>query len=274
MAHQGVGEGRLARSVRSHDRVDLAGAHDEVDPLEDLPLVVGGGRDAEVADDEIGVGGHGGQGSWGVAPVVRRRAVRRSTRLGRGLWVGEGDALRDELGEGHPLERAADRVADADPEQVDRAARGPVAGELVAGMVVLGRTDHRGDGALERAQDVGHGDRGRWPGQFVAAAGAPGRDDESGVAQAHHELLEVRSRELLFGGDLGQAGRPGAVVASELDHQPDAVLALRREGDGAAAVELGSCAQDGVLEFRLILSGLSLPNPASWVNADATAAVP
>ena len=37
-----------------------------------------------------------------------------------------------------------------------------------------------------------------------------------------------------------QARRAGAVVPSELDHQPDAVLALGRERDGARAVEGGA----------------------------------
>ncbi len=63
MAHQGVGEGRLARAVRAHDRVDLALADGQVDPLEDLVIGGGDGRDAKAADDELlvvgGVGRHG-----------------------------------------------------------------------------------------------------------------------------------------------------------------------------------------------------------------------
>ena len=81
-------------------------------------------------------------------------------------------------------------------------------------------------------------------GELVAAVGAAGADDEAGVAEAHDELLEVRPREVLLGGDLGQAGRPGPVVPGELDHEPDAVLALRAEGDGAGAVE-GGTGRDG-----------------------------
>ncbi len=38
VAHQGVGEGGLATAVRPHDRVDFAGAHGEVQPLDDLPV--------------------------------------------------------------------------------------------------------------------------------------------------------------------------------------------------------------------------------------------
>ena len=47
VAHQGVGEGRLARAVGAHDRVDLALADGQVDPLEDL--VVGRRRSARRA---------------------------------------------------------------------------------------------------------------------------------------------------------------------------------------------------------------------------------
>ena len=53
VAHQRVGEGRLARAVGAHDRVDLALADGQVDPLEDLVLGCGDGRDAEAADDEL-----------------------------------------------------------------------------------------------------------------------------------------------------------------------------------------------------------------------------
>src|SRR6185436_17994152 len=42
--------------------------------------------------------------------------------------------------------------------------------------------------------------------------------------------------EVFLGGDLGKAGWAAAHVPAELDHQPDAVLTLRGEGDRAAAV--------------------------------------
>ena len=35
--HDHVGQGRLPGAVRAHDGVDLAAAHDQIDPLEDLP---------------------------------------------------------------------------------------------------------------------------------------------------------------------------------------------------------------------------------------------
>ena len=76
-------------------------------------------------------------------------------------------------------------------------------------------------------------------GQLVAAVGAAGRDDEAGVTEDERELLEVGARHVLGGGDLGEAGRPGAEMPPELDHQPNAVLALRGERDGARPVERG-----------------------------------
>ena len=42
-------------------------------------------------------------------------------------------------------------------------------------------------------------------GQLVAAVGAAGADDEARLAQADDELLEVGAREVLLGGDLGEA---------------------------------------------------------------------
>ena len=41
--------------------------------------------------------------------------------------------------------------------------------------------------------------------ELVAAVRAAGADDEAGLAQADDELLEVGAREVLLGGDLGQA---------------------------------------------------------------------
>ena len=57
VAHQRVRERGLARAVGAHDRVDLALADGEVDPLEDLAVGLGGRRDAEAADDELAIGG-------------------------------------------------------------------------------------------------------------------------------------------------------------------------------------------------------------------------
>ena len=69
--------------------------------------------------------------------------------------------------------------------------------------------------------------------------GAAGARDEIGVAQADDQLLQVGPGEILFGGNLRQRRRPGPEMTAELDHQADAVLALRAERDGAAAMEGG-----------------------------------
>ena len=49
--------------------------------------------------------------------------------------------------------------------------------------------------------------------QLVAAVGAAGADDEAGLAEADDELLQVGARQVLLGGDLGERGRAGPVVA-------------------------------------------------------------
>ena len=117
--------------------------------------------------------------------------------------------------------------------------------QIEAVLGIVGRADHRGDRALEGAEDLAHPDVAGRAGQLVAAMGAAGAGDEAGVAEAHHELLEVGPREVLVGGDLGEARRPGPEPPAELDHQPDAVLALRAEGDGAGAVERRAMAWRG-----------------------------
>jgi hypothetical protein len=50
MSHQRVGERRLSRAVRAHDRVDLVLVHSEVDALDDLRSVLE--RDVQIVDLE------------------------------------------------------------------------------------------------------------------------------------------------------------------------------------------------------------------------------
>ena len=196
VAHQRVGERRLARAVGAHDRVDLARADLEVDALEDLALGRGDGRDAEAADDEA------------VAVGARLRRLRRRSvsvtmvvsapsRVGWSVGVAVRgwtaiDARRDEVGEGHALERAGDGVPDAHPEQVHRAGRGALA--QVVG-VVLGRADHRCERPFEGAEDLAHRDRGR------AAERARSRRAHRG-SRRRAPRREARTR--------AARGRPGA----------------------------------------------------------------
>ena len=119
VAHQRVGEGRLARAVGAHDRVDLALADGQVDPLEDLVLGVGDRRDAQAADDQLLVG-------------VGRSRVGQGSLQG-GLDGGRASRSGHEVGEGHRVEGAGDRVADADPQDVDGAARRAIAQAACSG---------------------------------------------------------------------------------------------------------------------------------------------
>ena len=202
------------------------------------------GRDAEVADDEV-VGrcglGWPARGSSARSVSVRRRGVRGSGGAGgrRVATSGAAGGTRS----ARVIESSAPLMASLTRTQSRLTVQRAVRSQAAAWRRVLAGADHRGDRALERAQDVAHPDVLGRPRELIAAVGAAGAETPAGVAEAHDELLEIGARQLLLGGDLGQAGRPGAVVARELDHQPDAVLALRREGDGAAAVELGPGAQ-------------------------------
>ena len=89
-------------------------------------------------------------------------------------WRWEGgwdrrDALRARGRPGSCQSRPpADRVTDADPQEVHGAAGGPIAGRL-AGSGIVGGADHRGDRAFERAEDVDHPDLLRRASQLVAA---------------------------------------------------------------------------------------------------------
>ena len=224
VAHQRIGERRLARAVGAHDRVDLAlgrrsgrcpgGSRGRAWPTGATrrPRMTRCCRSA-VVWSVTGVV----RAPWGVVEWGRRRAAgARSARV-------------------IEFEGRGDRVADADPQQVDGAA------------VTNGRRSWRvrdrrvaqnigaiGPSSARRTSLIADGLGGT--GELIAAMGAAGADDEAGFAQVDDELLEVGARQVLLGGDPGQAGRAGAVVAGELDHQPHAVLALRREGDGAGAV--------------------------------------
>jgi hypothetical protein len=119
---------------------------------------------------------------------------------------------------------------------------------------VVRGADHRGERALKSAEHLAHPDVLGRASQLIAAVGAARARDQPGIAEAHHELLEVGARELLLGGDLGEARRTLAVMPTELDHQPDAVLALRAEGDGAGAVEGGTGRGGGRMRQGRILN--------------------
>src|SRR5215831_3455017 len=105
----------------------------------------------------------------------------RSALLGGGGWD-QIDAGRHEIRERHRVERAGDGVADTDPEDVDGAARGAVADDRV--LRVVRSADHRRDRPFEGTKDLSHGDGLGRPRKLVAAMGAAGAGDETGLPEA------------------------------------------------------------------------------------------
>ena len=85
VAHQRVGEGRLARAVGAHDRVDLALADGQVDPLEDLVLglAMGATRRPRMMSCWSVRSVTGGQAPWTVCRLDGARAIRGGTRSAR-----------------------------------------------------------------------------------------------------------------------------------------------------------------------------------------------
>ena len=196
VAHQRVGEGRLARAVRAHDRVDLALADGQVDPLEDLVVGVGDGRDAQAADDEVLVGAVGLVGHGSVrAPGVRGR--RRGCDGDRGRVGGTRSARVIESRA--PATASRTRTHRTLTVQRDeRSHRIACSGSSLA--QIIGAI---GPSSARRTSPIGIVSGGR--GELVAAMRAAGARHEAGLAQADDELLEVGPREVLLGGDLGEA---------------------------------------------------------------------
>jgi DNA-binding GntR family transcriptional regulator len=81
--------------------------------------------------------------------------------------------------------------------------------------------------------------------------GTSRRDDEPGVTEAHDQLLEIRTGKVFFRRDPSERRRALAEVPPELNHQPDAIFALCRERDGAAAVE---CRAGGRVSQEIVLN--------------------
>src|SRR4051795_13218321 len=167
-------------------------------------------------------------------PLRISRSSTRTWRL-RISRSANGSHLRGyEFGKGRVLQRAHDREAHAGPEQLGRA---PVPGlglpradDLAVG--VGGDALDRGDGALERLDDLGHRDLVGGAGEQVAAARAAPALHHPRLAQARDEVLEVRERKPVSLGDLGQRNRAVARPAGQLDEDADAVLGFGGEHHG------------------------------------------
>ena len=189
VAHEGVGERRLARAVRAHQGVGLALLHDEVHAVEDLALL---GADVQVLDLQghavtVSVCFRVRAGLARSASVIsfRVRTMDPCTRVQSSL-VGQGSW----------------------PSWPSRTQTSVAVG---VGADALDRRDV----ALERAHDLGHGDALGVARERVAAVGAAARLDELGLAQALHEVLEVRERQALGVGDRAERDRacPASLLA-------------------------------------------------------------
>ena len=254
VAHQRVGEGRLARPVAAHDRVDLALANGEVDAAQDLALAVRDRHHVQVADDQLAIvvclAGRGV--GWSVeclgheSLVGARWEVAISSSIGSGAeWygcVGRGVARSASVIESSAVVIALRTV---DPQVVDvaearcvRRCRRGLGSSLAQTMGAMGPSSARSTSPMRISRRLSR--------QLVAAVRAARAGHEPGFAQAHHELLEVRARQDFVVGHLGKADGAGAVVPRELDHHAHAVLAARAEMHGAgtgedAARPLGRC---------------------------------
>ena len=140
-----------------------------------------------------------------VMSVVAGRSSAGRSCSGRRRVVRVARPGRRQVGQGDRVERADDGVADADPEQVHVAEAGAAADAGVDR--ILARADHGRDRALERLDDLAHPDLGGVAGELVAAVGAARAGDEARLAKADDQLLEVRPRQVLVVGHLGQADR-------------------------------------------------------------------
>src|SRR5271157_1752513 len=189
--------------------------------------------------------GGGGRRGRSVGQVYRVRLMGRypigPDSKGRQPCRIQTDPRGNQIGQRHRVEGAGDGVPHSNPHEVDGAVAAAFTGQMVG---VVDDADHRRDRSLESPQNLAHDDLLGRASELVAAVGAAGASHELGVAQAYDELFQVRPRQILLLGDLGQAGRPGAVAPRQLSHQAHAVFALRGEGNGAGAV-VGPSGQSG-----------------------------
>src|SRR6266516_1755948 len=105
---------------------------------------------------------------------------------------------------------------------------------------------HRRDRPLQRLDDLEHRDLARCGRSATPSVGAANRAHEMGVAKLRHEVLEVGERQrfgLRQGGQRDRLGLEGPLrscLPAELDHQPHAVLRLRREEHRIEILATGS----------------------------------
>src|SRR3954464_237714 len=167
-------------------------------------------------------------------PLRISRSSTRTWRLRISRSANGGHLLGNEFRERGVLQRAHDREAHAGPQQLGRAAVPGLglasADDLAVG--VGGDALDRGDGALERLDDLGHRDLVGGAGEQVAAAGAAPALHQLRLAQARDEVLAVGERQPIGLGDLGQRHRTRVRAARQLDEDADAVLGFGGEHHG------------------------------------------
>src|SRR5205085_6428753 len=110
------------------------------------------------------------------------------------------------------------RLVDPLEELVDAARLRPVAGLEVVGT----RARHLEERTLQDADRFSHADLLGGTCQLVATRLSARRAHEAGAAKLANELLQIGMRQLFAAGDACQRDRASAILASELDQQPDA----------------------------------------------------
>ena len=261
VAHQRVGERRLARAVRAHDRVDLALPTSRSMPwrISRSGLAAGATRRPRMTSSRrLGVG---------LAVVVGRSRWGQGSFEGGGSVVRAGRATRGGTRSARVIESSAPATASRTRIQSTLTVQRRRSGRRRGVRGILGGADHRGERALEGAEHLAHRDRLGGSRQLVAAVGAagarrPGRRRAGSRRAARGRPAGMSSAAAIS----ARRRRPGPEVPPELDHQPHAVLALRAEGDGAAC--RGTWARGGVgavgvvrgvPHIRVISSDMSVP---------------
>ena len=190
VARDRVGERGLARAVRSHDRVGLAGVDGEVDALEDLlGPVLGGHRDVQVLDLQ---GGHGMSCS---VQMLGDGELGLDGRLQPLPQLGDGDLAEDLAEEPADDQPPRDVLRDAAALQVEQllvveaagGARVPGAGDLAGLDLQVGHRVGPGTGGEDEVavELEGVGGLGRVADQHVADPHGAGPLALQGVLVVH-----------------------------------------------------------------------------------------
>ena len=221
VAHDRVGEGRLAGAVGPHQRVDLALLDVEVEAAEDLLVL---DAHVQVADLQLSqfrsVSGFRKSGSGGAADRrrgARRRALGRRTRPARPAWCPASALVTPPCTRVHSsfVEQARSPSSSCEQSTLPSG----VSWKHSIGAICPSSASTTASIVISSA-----GLR-----QAVAAVGAAGRGDQARLAQLRDQVLEVGERQPLRLGDGAERDRRRAGLAAQLDHQAHSVLGFGRE---------------------------------------------